>query len=146
MGGAFYHLVRLALGMAFFAAGAVKLSQPEVFAVTVEAFGILPDPVVGPLSVALPCLEIGAALLLVFEARGGLALTAGLLVLFVVVLAYALGMGLDVDCGCYGTADPQREAFGSIRRSLWRDGIMLAGAAYLYWWRARRGRCPAPGL
>jgi hypothetical protein len=136
----FTHLVRISLALAFLAAGAVKLANPRVFAVTVGAFGILPDAAVGPLSVALPVLEVAAAVLLLLNRRGGLELTAGLLVLFVAVLVYALRMGLDVDCGCYGPSDPELEAFGSIRRALWRDGAMLAGVAFLYWRRARFAR------
>jgi len=125
-------LLRLALAGAFFAAGAVKLSNPEVFAVTVRAFGLLPDALVGVLSVALPALEIVAAVLLALGRRGGLELTALLLCCFVAVLLYALHMGLDVDCGCYGPSDVQYEAFGSIRRALWRDAAMLAVVAVLY--------------
>jgi len=145
MGRWIYHAARIGLAVAFLAAGAIKLGRPEVFAVTVKAFGILPEALVGPLSVFLPCLEIAAALMLLFEARGGLALTTGLLLLFVAVLVHALRMGLDIDCGCYGPSDPEREAFGSIREALWRDGAMLAAAGYLYWWRGLRSRRAAAG-
>lgn len=137
MGALVTHLARISLALAFLAAGVIKLARPEVFAVTVGAFGILPHAAVGPLSVVLPCLELVAGVLLLLNRRGGLALTGGLLVLFVAVLLYALKMGLDVDCGCYGPSDPELEAFGSIRRALWRDGAMLAGVAFLYWRRMR---------
>jgi len=140
MGNTLTHLVRISLALAFLAAGAVKLVRPEVFAVTVRAFGILPDAAVEPLSVALPVLEVAAALLLLANRPGGLPLTGVLLVLFVAVLLYALRMGLDIDCGCYGPSEPESEAFGSIRRALWRDGAMLAGVGFLYWRRAGRGR------
>ncbi|WP_243360025.1 MauE/DoxX family redox-associated membrane protein [Fundidesulfovibrio terrae] len=139
----FTHLVRVSLALAFLAAGAVKLARPGAFAVIVGAFGVLPEAAVGPLSVALPCLELVAGVLLLLNRGGGLALTGGLLVLFVAVLLYALKMGLDVDCGCYGPSDPELEAFGSIRRALWRDGAMLAGVAFLCW---RRMRTLRPGL
>ncbi|GFK93378.1 hypothetical protein NNJEOMEG_01210 [Fundidesulfovibrio magnetotacticus] len=132
-------IVRAGLALAFLAAGAVKLGNPEVFAVTVRAFGILPDALVGPLSVALPCLEVAAAVLLLLDMRWGLELTTALLLVFVAVLVHALRMGLDIDCGCYGPSDPEREAFGSIRQALWRDGAMLAAAAFLFW-RGRRAR------
>ncbi|WP_243439533.1 MauE/DoxX family redox-associated membrane protein [Fundidesulfovibrio soli] len=125
-------LVRLALAAAFFAAGVVKLLNPAVFAVTVEAFGLLPDALVRALSVALPALEVVAAVLLALGRRGGLELTTILLCCFVAVLLYALHMGLDVDCGCYGPSDVQYEAFGSIRRALWRDAAMLAGVGFLF--------------
>uniref|UniRef100_A0A7C3WJE0 Methylamine utilisation protein MauE domain-containing protein n=1 Tax=Fundidesulfovibrio putealis TaxID=270496 RepID=A0A7C3WJE0_9BACT len=133
-------LLRAGLALAFLAAGALKLWRPEVFAVTIRAFGILPDALVTPVSIALPALEAAGALLLLFDRRWGLELVTGLLLIFVAILVYALRMGLDVDCGCYGPSDPEREAFGSIRDALWRDGAMLAGAAYLFWRRTTTGR------
>lgn len=140
MGNLFYHLARTGLAVAFLVAGAIKIAQPEVFAVTIKAFGVLPASVVELLSLVLPFLEIVAAFLLFFEVRGGLTLTAGLLVIFITVLVYALSMGLDVDCGCYGPSDPEREAFGSIRQALWRDSAMCAAVVYLYWWNVKSGR------
>lgn len=128
-------LARTALALAFLIAGAIKLSRPEVFAVTVKAFGIVPEALIGPLSVGLPVLEIAAALLLLFNRRPGLEMVTALLLIFLSILAYALHMGLDIDCGCYGPSDPEREAFGSIRQALWRDAAMLGCAAFLFWRR-----------
>ncbi len=134
-----YRLVRLALGVLFIWAGALKLGDPRVFAVTLEAFGLLPKPVVGPAALGLPLLEVAAGLGLILDRRGSLAVITGLLVMFSLVLAYGLWLGLDIDCGCYGPGDPEAQAFSSLRSSLYRDLAMLAGAAYLYWWR-RQGR------
>jgi uncharacterized membrane protein YphA (DoxX/SURF4 family) len=128
-------LARVALALAFLTAGVLKLSRPEVFAVTIKAFGLLPEALIMPLSVGLPMLEIAAALLLFCNRRPGLELVTALLLLFVATLAYALRMGLDIDCGCYGPSDPEREAFGSIRQALWRDAAMLCCAAFLFWRR-----------
>jgi len=128
-------LARTALALAFFIAGALKLTRPEVFAVTIKAFGIVPDAVIGPLSLGLPVLEIAAALLLLFNRRPGLEMVTALLLLFVAILMYALRMGLDIDCGCYGPSDPEREAFGSIRQALRRDAAMLCCAGFLFWHR-----------
>ena len=137
MGASLSLLVRAALALAFLVAGGIKLTRPEVFGVTIKAFGIVPDAVIGPLSIGLPILEIAAALLLLFNRRLGLEMVTALLLLFVAILAYALRMGLDIDCGCYGPSDPEREAFGSIREALWRDAAMLGCAAYLFWRRFR---------
>ncbi|MFP5221161.1 MAG: MauE/DoxX family redox-associated membrane protein [Acidobacteriota bacterium] len=135
-------LARTALALAFLVAGVIKLSRPEVFSVTIKAFGIVPGAVLGPLSIGLPMLEIAGALLLLFNRRPGLELVTALLLLFVAILLYALRMGLDIDCGCYGPSDPEREAFGSIRQALWRDAAMLSCAAFLFW--RRRAAVPQP--
>lgn len=136
---ALYLLVRLGLAALFIVAGLIKLASPQVFAVTLKAVGLVPSAVVPALSVALPLAEVVVGVLLACDIRGTLALTCGLLGVFLVVLGYALGMGLDIDCGCYGPSDPEREAFSSIRQAMLRDTAMLAGAAFLYWWRRANG-------
>ncbi len=141
---ALYHLVRCGLSLAFLVSGAIKLARPEVFAVTIKALGLVPEALAGPLSLALPGVEVAAAVLLLMDIRGSLAVIAGLLGIFVAILMYALRMGLDIDCGCYGPGEPEREAFASLRGALWRDGAMLAAVAALYWLRRQRdwrGRC-----
>ncbi|MCB2187832.1 MAG: hypothetical protein KQJ78_15535 [Deltaproteobacteria bacterium] len=138
-----YLVVRLALAGLFLAAGALKLLDLDAFAKTIAAFGLLPGFLVPWAALLLPPLEIVAALALALDRPLGLAAVSGFLVLFLLVLLYALWLGLDIDCGCYGPGDPEGEAFHSLRTSLYRDLGMLAGAGYLYWLRllkARRGR------
>jgi hypothetical protein len=130
-----YRLVRLALAGAFLLAGAVKLADPAVLAVTIKAFGILPPAWAHPLAVVLPLVEVLAALGLVFDLRGSLGTIAALLLVFIAVLAWGLHLGLDIDCGCYGPADPEAKAFGGLRTAFERDLVMLGGAAFCYFWR-----------
>jgi len=127
--------VRLILAGLFLSAGIIKLQNPEVFAVTIRAFGILPEAVIDPFSVLLPVVEVAAALGLIFDTRGALFIIGGLLALFIAILLYAIRLGLDIDCGCYGPGDPEAEAFSGIRTSLYRDMLMAAGVIYLYVWR-----------
>ena len=138
-----YAVVRTALALAFLAAGVVKIQNPMTFAATVDAFGILPGPLVLPVAVLLPVLEIVGALALVFDIRGSLGLITLMLLAFIAVLAWGLHMGLDIDCGCYGPGDPEAEAFAGIRGALQRDLVMLACAAALYAWRWFLGMRPA---
>ena len=133
-----YRLVRYALAILFVVAGCLKLSDPRVFAVTIDAFGILPTELTLPLAVILPVVEILAAVALVFDVRGSLAVISGLLIVFMAVLIYAIHMGLDIDCGCYGPEEPEAKAFHSLWTSLYRDIGMSAGVIYLYIWRAVR--------
>lgn len=127
--------MRLILAGLFLSAGIIKLQNPEVFAVTIRAFGILPEAVIDPFSVLLPVVEVAAALGLIFDTRGALFIIGGLLALFIAILLYAIRLGLDIDCGCYGPGDPEAEAFSGIRTSLYRDMLMAAGVIYLYVWR-----------
>ena len=130
-----YRLVRLTLAGLFLAAAVVKIGNPAVFAVTIEAFGLAPRGLSLPLATALPVLELLAAAGLVLDVRGSLAVITALTMLFIFVLSFGLWLGLDIDCGCYGPGDPEAEAFHSLRTSLYRDLLMLAGCGFLYWWR-----------
>jgi hypothetical protein len=88
-------------------------------------------------------LEVTAGIGLLFDIRGSLALIAGLLLLFMVVLGYGIWMGLDVDCGCFGPEDPEAEAFHGLRLSLFRDLVMMGGVFITYGLRRYRFIRPA---
>jgi hypothetical protein len=130
-----YRLIRLALAGLFLAAAVIKMGNPAVFAVTIEAFGLAPKGLSMPVALALPVLELAAALGLILDVRGSLAAITGLTLLFIFVLSFGLWLGLDIDCGCYGPGDPEAEAFHGLRTALYRDLLMLTGCAFLYWWR-----------
>jgi uncharacterized membrane protein YphA (DoxX/SURF4 family) len=138
-----YRLCRWMLAGIFIYAGSAKLLEPEIFAVLIEAYGIVPEGLLMPVAIVLPLLEVIAGIGLLFDIRGSLALITGLLVLFMAVLGYGIWMGLDVDCGCFGPEDPEAEAFHGLRLSLYRDLAMMAGVLFLYVWRRCRAIRPA---
>ncbi len=137
-----YRLLRWVLGSIFVYAGSVKLLNPETFAVLIEAYGIVPENLLMVIAVVLPAFEVAAGIGLLFDIEGSLSAIAGLLVLFMAILGYGIGMGLDADCGCFGPDDPEAKAFHGLRRSLFRDLYMLAGVAFLYGWRKFRAVKP----
>jgi uncharacterized membrane protein YphA (DoxX/SURF4 family) len=138
-----YNLCRWVLGGIFIYAGSTKLLEPEIFAVLIEAYGIVPEGLLMPVATGLPLLEVIAGIGLLFDIRGSLALIGGLLVLFMGILGYGIWMGLDVDCGCFGPEDPEAEAFHGLRLSLFRDLVMMAGVVFIYGWRRYRSIQPA---
>ncbi len=133
-----YRITRWVLGAVFIYAGILKLLEPESFAVLIEAYGIVPDRLLQPAAFSLACLEVAAGVGLLFDIRGSLAAIAGLLVLFVAILAYGLWMGLDVDCGCFGSNDPEAEAFHGLQAALYRDLLMFALVVFIFGWRRIR--------
>lgn len=148
-------ILRLILGAIFLVSGIAKLADPRSFAVIIEAYGILPELLVMPVALALPALEIVAAVGLILNRRGSLELMTLLMVIFMAVLAYGLYLGLDVDCGCFGPEDPEAKAFHGLRSALYRDVVIMFGIFYLFYrrhliikgpWRrdrsdSRRKRC-----
>jgi uncharacterized membrane protein YphA (DoxX/SURF4 family) len=133
-----YKLSCWGLGIIFIYAGSIKLLEPKAFAVLIEAYGVVPESLLMAVAVVLPALEVVAGIGLLLDIKGSLSMIAGLLVLFVAILAYGIWMGLDVDCGCFGLQDPEAEAFHGLRLSLYRDLVMLAGIAFVYGWRRYR--------
>lgn len=138
-----YRLCRWTLGGILIYAGGTKMLEPEIFAVLIDAYGIVPEGLLMPVAIGLPFLEVIAGFGLLFDIRGSLALITGLLVLFMMVLGYGIWMGLDVDCGCFGPEDPEAEAFHGLRLSLFRDLVMMAGVIFIYGWRRYRAIRPA---
>ena len=130
-----YRVPRWLLGTVFIYTGLSKLMAPEIFAVLIEAYGILPDPLIMPVAVLLPTVEVLAGAGLIVDLRGSLLTITGMLLLFMLILGYGIAMGLDVDCGCFGPEDPEAKAFHGLRPALYRDCGMLAGVIFLYVWR-----------
>ena len=138
-----YKLLRWCLGGIFIYAGVMKLFNPESFAVIIGAYGLVPELLLLPTSLALPTLEILAGAGLLFDIRGSLPLTAGLMILFMVVMGYGIWLGLDIDCGCFGPGDPEGKAFHGLKTALCRDLFFLIGIVFLFGWRRFRGIIPA---
>jgi len=137
-----YRIIRMLLAAIFLWSGVAKLLAPAPFAVIIEAFGLIPESWVMPVTVVLPTLEVIAAVGLLLDIRGSLAIVFGMLVLFMAILLYGIQLGLDIDCGCFGPQDPESEAFHSLRPALYRDFVMMAGVIYLYIWRYFRSVKP----
>jgi len=130
------------LAIVFIYAGATKFMDPLVFAVLIEAYGIVPEELIYPVAVFLPLLEVLAGALIIFDIRGSLTVICGLTILFMIILGYGIHMGLDVDCGCFGPEDPESKAFHGLRQAFVRDSVMLMDILFVYIWR--RYRCIRP--
>ncbi len=137
-----YVFVRVALGLVFVVAGALKLSDPRAFAQVIAGYGLLPNGFSGLAALVLPGAEILAGLALALDVRGGLSGVAGMLLLFMAVLGYGLHLGLDVDCGCFAPGDPEAEAYHGLGQALARDAGMLAACLFLHLCRRRMGIRP----
>jgi uncharacterized membrane protein YphA (DoxX/SURF4 family) len=130
-----YKLSRWGIGLIFIYAGSIKLMEPRIFAVLIDAYGIVPESLLMPVAIALPSLEVAAGIGLLFDIKGSLSMISGLLALFIAILGYGIRMGLDVDCGCFGPEDPEAKAFHGLRTTLYRDLGMFIIIAFIFGWR-----------
>ncbi|MDD3311645.1 MauE/DoxX family redox-associated membrane protein [Pseudodesulfovibrio sp.] len=130
-----YFVLRLVIGGVFVAAGALKLADPAAFAMAIDGYGLVSWSTAKLLSHALPVLEIVSGLGVILDVRGALALIAVQLLVFLGVVGWAVHLGLDVDCGCFGPSAQPGGGSGDLKETLVRDGALLAGCLVLYWRR-----------
>jgi uncharacterized membrane protein YphA (DoxX/SURF4 family) len=129
--------LRVALGAVFVYAAWTKLRQPwELFAMSIDAYKVLPYWAVVVVARTLPWAELAIGLALM--AGRWLRVSAGaaslLLMMFFALMVRAYVKRMQIDCGCFGLGDPISP------RTLARDGTLLAGYLFLTWtsFRGRR--------
>ena len=132
-----YHCLRLTLACIFIYAGVIKLLDPRTFAHTIAQYNLIPDGLLPPVAVGLPALELLAGVGLIFEVRGSLTVIIILLLIFLVILGYAVLNNLDIDCGCFTVEE--LEGIYSVKTAFWRDVIMIGASLFLFWRRRSRG-------
>lgn len=123
-------VLRIALGLLFCYAAYTKLRQPWlVFAMSIDAYRILPPWAVFSVARTLPWLELIVGVLLIsgrFLRYAALVASLLLLIFYVAMIrAYAAGGGID--CGCFGVGEAVSAA------TLLRDGLLLACSLTLSW-------------
>jgi uncharacterized membrane protein YphA (DoxX/SURF4 family) len=128
--------LRVVLGAVFVYAAWTKLRQPwELFAMSIDAYKVLPDWAVLVVARTLPWAELLIGLAIV--AGPWLRVSAGaaslLLMIFFALMVRAYVKRMHIDCGCFGLGDP------ISARTLLRDGGLLAGYLFLTW-TSFRGR------
>jgi len=137
-----YLIIRIALAVLFIYGGVTKLFDPKAFAATISAYDLVPEAFLPAVAIGLPLIETIAGAALVFDRPWGLHLITGMLILFVFVLGYGILGDLNVDCGCFGVEDLNKQA--GLRDAFYRD-LVLIGIVAPYLYISRRVRALATG-
>lgn len=124
------------IGGLFIYAGVLKVWDPVKFATDIQNFRILPWPLSVRLAFYLPWLEIvcGAALFFGWLRTGALAILTSLTVIFIGAVIAARVRGIDLDCGCFGSATKDL----SFTSHLLIDFAILAGLLVVWFWQQPR--------
>ncbi len=111
---------RVALAAIFAFAAIPKLGDAAAFARDIDNYHVLPVEWAATAAVMMPPLElvVALALLVGFHARGAALLSAGMLLVFAGAMAQAIARGIDLDCGCFGSALAMEVSGWSITRNL----------------------------
>ena len=133
-----YNLLRVLLGGIFIYSGAVKLLDVKGFARMISLYDLVPEQFLAPVAIGLPALELVAGIGILFEIPGALSAIFAMLLMFCSILWYGILKDLDIDCGCFSTAELKGQ--NSLRQALYRDFVMIAGCCYLYLYRFFRIR------
>lgn len=127
---------RLLLAGVWLYAGALKVGDLDGSIRAVKAYQLLPPSVAEVVGAGLPFVELGLGLLLLvgLATRVAAAVSALLLVGFVIGISWAWSQGLQIDCGCFGgggeLAANESPSYGL---DLFRDTAFLAAAGFLLW-------------
>ena len=118
-------VLRLLLAAVFLYAAYTKLRQPYLlFAMSIDAYQLLPEWAVLTLGRTIPWLELLLGILLAtgYGLRYAAAGATLLLGLFFAVMLHAYVKGMGIDCGCFGLGE-KISPF-----TLTRDGLLVAFA------------------
>ena len=120
--------LRLILGITFLYAGIIKASASQAFIVALLPFTFIDSMWTGPLAIGLAWMEILAGVLVlaprIYEA--GAAMIAGLCLVFIAVLSWALWNGYIVSCGCFG--EDMAPSAAKMLLAIGRDILLFTGA------------------
>lgn len=97
-------IIRVTLGFIFIYAGAVKISNPEEFAISISNYRLFPNLIINFFAIILPWIEIISGILLLFgiAVKENSAIIFSLLSVFTIAIIISLFRGISIDCGCFG--------------------------------------------
>jgi uncharacterized membrane protein YphA (DoxX/SURF4 family) len=126
----FVRICQFVLGGLFVWAGLAKLGDPHSFADQVHNFRLVPVALENVVAMTLPWIELlaGLALITRIRARAGAATASILMAAFTLGVAIAFARGLDVECGCFGTADASRVGVLKLVENLGMLALGLVGS------------------
>jgi putative oxidoreductase len=126
----------LIVGGLFIYAGVLKVWDPIKFAKDIANFHILPWPIGVRMAFYLPWLEIicGLALITGWMRRGAVGILTALTVIFIIATISAKVRGIDLDCGCFGSATKNL----TFAWHMVIDFALLGALIALWFWPQRR--------
>lgn len=122
--------LRAAVTLVFGWAGAAKVPDPVGFQRAIESYALIPPWLAFAAAAYLPWLELISAVALWRPrlAKAAEVILLGLTIVFMAAIASAWARGLDIECGCFGSARPLGPSYGVL---LVRDLALAAALAVL---------------
>jgi len=124
-------LVRVFIGGYFVVAAVPKIIEPLAFATSIMHYGLVPSWSVNAIALILAWLELIAGIGLIMGIRTNVQalFCGGMLVVFTLAVAYAVVLGLKIDCGCFGASGGEEVSWLKVAK----NSAMIIGCIYLWW-------------
>jgi len=124
-------LVRVFIGGYFVVAAVPKIIEPLAFATSIMHYGIVPSWSVNAIALILAWLEliVGIGLIMGIRTKVQALFCGGMLVAFTLAVAYAVVLGLKIDCGCFGASGGEEVSWLKVAK----NSAMIIGCIYLWW-------------
>ena len=118
------------VGGVFVLAALAKIGGLDAFALQVHNFRMMPMALENLVAMTFPWIELvaGLSMILGIRPRSGAFVAAAMMAAFVVTVAVAMARGLDIECGCFGTADATRVGVSKLLQNLGLLGISLVAS------------------
>jgi uncharacterized membrane protein YphA (DoxX/SURF4 family) len=131
-------VARLVVGGVWIWAGLLKVPHPEASITAVRAYQLLPIPVADGVGRVLPMFEVvvGACLLLGLLTRLSGAVSALLLLAFIVGIVSVWSRGIAINCGCFGDGGHNPDAISTYPWEIARDVGLFLLSALVVWVRS----------
>ena len=124
-------LLRLGMGAVFVGAAVPKIVAPDLFALSIHNYQMLPSWGVNAMAVLLPWLElvVGLCLAVGIWRRASALIMTILMIVFMIALGSAAVRGLSISCGCFEVGEHAENP--SLLWAVLRDVVFLAAALIL---------------
>ncbi len=109
-------LIRVLIALLFIVTGAEKIVDPHQFSVAILKYRLFNLFFANIIAIYLPWFELIVGILLLFGSyiKENIILIDLLLLFFNILIITAMIRGLNIDCGCYGTAGAMRVGFTKL--------------------------------
>jgi uncharacterized membrane protein YphA (DoxX/SURF4 family) len=124
-------LLRIYIGVIFIYASLHKIAHPDMFAIDIATYDILPLYLVNLMAIILPYIELTSGILIIigpFQKEGAL-LISGMMCMFLIALIIAIYKGINASCGCFASQSVEEDPISY--KTVIRDLSWLLIALYV---------------
>jgi uncharacterized membrane protein YphA (DoxX/SURF4 family) len=125
-------LSAIILGGVFVFAGIEKISGTSAFAGSIYNYKLFPEVLINLFAVIIPWIELVCGILLIFRVypRECSFILNLLLLFFIIIVIISITRGLNIECGCFGTAAGSRVGWLKV---LENSALFLLGIHLMFY-------------